>query len=156
MGPLRPFSKSSGSCILQSLRDSFKKDQSCTLSLLCRKFWKLQHWVQKQSRYLSCDVSSCSCAGTPSGASLRRTPEIIVACLCVQRGQQARGERPDTSYTCSSTASRLVSCHGPESRKRPLSRVLDSVHSVLLCRRSLNNIKLLVRTSVVLFHISGT
>ena len=156
MGPLRPFSKSSGSCILQSLRDSFKKDQSCTLSLLCRKFWKLQHWAQKQSRYLSCDVSSCSCAGTPSGASLRRTPEIIVACLCVQRGQQARGERPDTSYTCSSTASRLVSCHCPDSLKRPLSRVLDSVHSVLLCRRSLNYIKLLVRTSVVLFHISGT
>ena len=156
MGPLRPFSKSSGSCILQSLRDSFRKDQSCTLSLLCRKFWKLQHWSQKQSIYLSCDVSSCSCAGTPLGTSLCRTPEIIVDSLCVKRGQQARGERPDTSYTCSSTASRSVSCHDPDSRKRPLSRMLDSVHSVLLCNRSLNSIKLLVRTSAVRFHVSVT
>ena len=144
MGPLRPFSESSGSCILQSLRDSFRKDQLCTSFLLCRKFWKLQHWAQKQSRYLSCELPSCSCAGMPWGAFFFRTPEIIVACLCVQHGQQDRGERPDTSYTCSSTVSRLVSCHGPDSCRRPLSRMLDSVHSVLLCRRSLNSIRLLV------------
>ncbi len=144
MGPLRPFSKSSGSCTLQSLSDSFRKDQSCTLSLLCRKFWKLQHWSQKQSRYRSCDVPPCSCVGIPWGTSLLHPPEITVGCFCMHLGQKTSGERPDTSYTCSSTASRLVSCHGPDSRKRPLSRMLDSVHSVLLCRRSLNSTRLLV------------
>jgi hypothetical protein len=79
------------SLILQSLRDSFRKDQSCTSPLLCRKFWKLQHWEQKQSRYLSCEVLSCSCVGMTWGAFLSRTPEIIVAVLCAQRGQEARG-----------------------------------------------------------------
>ena len=155
MGPLKPFPKSLGSFILQSLSAAFRKDQSCTSSLLCRKFWTLHHWEQKQSRYLSCEVLSCSCVGMAWGSFLSRTPEIIVAFLCVQHGQQARGERPEASYTCSNTASQLVSCHGPGSRRRPLSRMLDSVHSVLLCRRSLNSIKLFVRTSVVRFHVSG-
>jgi hypothetical protein len=123
MGPLSPFSKSLGSFILQSLSDSFSKDQSCTSSLLCRKFWKLHHWEQKQSRYLSCEVLSCSCVGMTWGSFLSRIPEIIVAFLCAQRGQQVRGERPEVSYPCSNTASRLVSCHGPGSRRRTLSRM---------------------------------
>ena len=41
----------------------------------------------------------------------------------------------------------LVSSHGPDSRRRTLSRICDSVHSVFICRRSLNcNVRLNVKT----------
>ncbi len=156
MGPLKPISRRSGFCILQSLRASFRKDQSLTSSLLCRKSWKLQHWVQKQSMYRSCDVPSCSFAGLPWGSFLCRMPEITATCLLLQCGQQAKCDMPVFSKTCSSTASRLVSSHGFDFRKSPRSRMSDAGHAVLFCKRSRNSIKLLVRTSVVRFHFPGS
>jgi hypothetical protein len=55
--------------------------------LLCRKFWKLQHWEQNHSRYLSCEVLSCSCAGMAKTVKMlpRHTHETTVSMVPTPR-----------------------------------------------------------------------
>jgi hypothetical protein len=132
---LRPFEKSGSSIFLLDSKGFLMKDQSLTISLLCRKSWKCQQEGQKQSRYLS-EVKIGGFSDDWAGVGL--IPETTTGFILehMKFGQDAWGGRPEVSYDCSMTESLLVSFHGPVSYRRLLSRACDVDQVELLCRRS--------------------